>query len=212
VVHHQVKLQLQYQSKTPIDNEWSNIANNPLDMARGAQLPYNPGKTDTLSNMYPIQQGGNTVGHVPIKAQTVRPQIMGPKAKPVLTQLPQDVQGIEGVKMAYIKKANAIANFTNAAKGVGKAVMGNPVGRNAIAGAGVGAAGAGLSGGNPLTGAIAGAGIAGGGTALKMRGLGTNPGVKSLTGKLPSQTRMLPAPPQPQAAPVNISPGVQLMT
>ena len=256
-------------SKQPIqlpdnmDGQMANLAKNPLEGMAGAQLPYSPNKVDILSNMYPIQQGGNTVGHVPIKAQTVRPQVMGPKAKPVTSQLPQDVQGIEEVKMAALltsrtgqamsgtaqrifnsmnqqkqraaqfaqqqraarlgsqpqaptaigqKTANAIANFTNAAKGVGRAVMGNPVGRNAVAGAGVGAVGAGLSGGNPLTGAIAGAGVAGGGTALKMRGLGTNPGVKSLTGKLPSQTRMLPAPPQPQAAPVNISPGVQLMT
>jgi hypothetical protein len=93
--------------------------------------------------------------------------------------------------------------------GIGKAVGGamkNPYARNAAVGAGV----AGVTGGNPLAGAALGAG----GTAINkaMVGMGRNTGMASLVGKAPKTTRMLPAPVQPANAPINLSPGVQLLT
>ncbi len=196
--------------KPPMDAGWNELASNPLATEVGKD--FGPGK-DTLSRIYPMNRGGATQAQ-PIQAQRMRPEALGPVRGAGDDRIfPPEHLKNQALELKGIKLALAIGGGLNMAKSMGagarKAVgsaMKNPYARNAAVGAGV----AGVTGGNPLAGAALGAG----GTALNkaMIGMGKNTGMASLVGGAPKTTRMLPAPIQPANAPINLSPGVQLLT
>jgi hypothetical protein len=175
----------------------------------------NGGKAQTpmnMSNLYNMNDRGVGVAQK-IKAKYTTPTMMQTPA--ITPSRPGTVPNLPENAIPYdIRKvALAIGGGLNMAKsmgaGIGKAVGGamkNPYARNAAVGAGV----AGITGGSPLAGAALGAG----GTAINraMVGMGKNTGMASLVGGAPKTTRMLPAPVQPANAPINLSPGVQLLT
>jgi hypothetical protein len=189
-------------AKPPLDAGWTELVENPLATEVGKN--FGPGK-DTLSGVYPMNSGGVTKAQ-PIQAQRMRPEALGSVRGAGDDRIfPPERLKNQALELKGIKLAAAMGGVSSAlgkATSFARGAMNNQYVRNGIVGAGM----AGATGGDPKIGL----GLGLGGTALN-RAMSKNTGMANLTSRVPNVTKQLSAPPQPMNAPINISPGVQLM-